>query len=695
MDPQKPSSTTSNFELRTSNSSPPDARRLTPDSCFNFLQEAFSRNIGLFTPAEQQTLFSSTVAIPGMGGVGGAHLITLTRTGIGKFNIADFDVFEPANINRQAGAAVPNFGRKKLAVMKEQALSINPYLNITEFPDGINEHNIDAFLEGVQVVVDGLDFFSFDIRRMLFNKAKEHGAHVVTAGPMGYSAALLVFAPHEGMTFDEYFAVTKDMPEEDRHLHFALGLSPRPTHIKYMDLTRVDLKSKAGPSLAIACQIAAGMAATETVRILLKKGKIRPVPHFFQFDPFLRKYRKGKLYFGNKNPIQLAKLRVVKHILEKKKNPFSVTAPELPKTAVSEDAVPQDVMEYILQAGIRAPSGDNCQPWKFSVDGNTIHLFLNRDADRSFFNVRQIASIISCGAVVENMKIAATRFGLKADVKLLSDPENPDAMARIHFTSDPAIKQDPLADAIWKRCTNRKMYKKRPLPEETLQALQEAVSGFDGVRLHLITDRKKLKKLAWLIYKTDRIRTEHRGLHEHLHRMIRWTKEEALEKRDGFYIKNLEAGLAGELFLKMTRPWWIMSIMNKTGMGRMVALHSYQGILNSPAAGLITADGMTTEDFLKGGQALERLWLFATQMGLAFQPMTAITLFWLRWILEGEKSFTIKHRRLLNRVWQDYLAIFTDDFFKKQSQVMLFRVGYAKVVHYTTLRKLDHFDEGI
>ncbi|MEA3417484.1 MAG: ThiF family adenylyltransferase, partial [Thermodesulfobacteriota bacterium] len=268
--------------------------------------------------AEQDKLSNAKVAIPGMGGVGGLHLITLVRTGVCKFHLADFDTFEPVNVNRQFGAQVPDFGRPKLEVMKEQALSVNPYLQIKEFPEGINNTNIDNFLNGVQVVLDGLDFFAFDARRLLFNRAREKGVYVITAGPLGFSSAMLIFSPHEGMSFDEYFNIVDRMEPQDQHLSFALGLAPRATHIKYMDLSRVDLESKAGPSLNIACQICSGMAATEAVRIILNKGRIKPVPYFFQFDPYAQKYRKGKLLMGNRNPIQRIKMIIVKHILKKK-----------------------------------------------------------------------------------------------------------------------------------------------------------------------------------------------------------------------------------------------------------------------------------------------------------------------------------------------------------------------------------------
>ena len=87
-------------------------------SAFNY-EKAFSRNIGWVSASEQQTLRGKRVAIAGLGGVGGAHLLTLTRLGIGAFHIADFDTFDIANFNRQAGAMTSTLGRKKSEVLAE------------------------------------------------------------------------------------------------------------------------------------------------------------------------------------------------------------------------------------------------------------------------------------------------------------------------------------------------------------------------------------------------------------------------------------------------------------------------------------------------------------------------------------------------------------------------------------------------
>jgi len=656
------------------------------DSKEAYMTEAFSRNIGLLTQAEQEKLSNAKVAIPGMGGVGGVHLITMVRTGVGRFHLSDFDTFEPANINRQFGARVPDFGRPKLEVMVEQVLSINPYIEIKEFPEGINNSNIDNFLDGVQVVLDGLDFFAFDTRRLLFNRAREKGIHVITAGPLGFSSAMLIFSPNKGMSFDEYFNIVEGMSEWNQHLAFFMGIAPRTTHLKYMELSRVDLDARAGPSLNIACQVCSAMAATEAVRIILNRGSVKPVPHFVQFDPYLQKYRKGYLLGGNRNPIQQLKKRVVGLLLRKNKARYRLSAPEFPAIKATPNNVPEEIIYYIIKAGIQAPSGDNAQPWKFSFEGNTILLYLDRDADRSFFNINQIASIISCGAVLENMRIAASALGLKTNISYMPRSGKDDLMAEVQLIHDEKQK-DPLSDFIWERHTNRKFYDRRPLSSSILNELQESISGFPGVRLHVVTEERHIKKLAELIYRADRIRTEHRTLHEHLCQMIRYTPEEASKKRDGLPLKNLEAGLAGEVFLKSTRSWQIMNIANRFGLGKMVAFHSFQGMINSSGAALLTVDGMDTKDFLKGGRALERIWLAITQKGLFLQPMTAITLFWLRWQLEGEKSFAMKHRKLLSGVWEKYRILFPGVDFSRNSHVMLFRLGYGEEIKYGTYRK--------
>src|SRR6478609_1414031 len=94
---------------------------------------AFSRNLGWVTPGEQQALRGKRVAIAGLGGVGGLHLLALARLGVGRFHLAEFDRFELANFNRQVGASMASLGLPKLEVMITLARNINPELEIVPF----------------------------------------------------------------------------------------------------------------------------------------------------------------------------------------------------------------------------------------------------------------------------------------------------------------------------------------------------------------------------------------------------------------------------------------------------------------------------------------------------------------------------------------------------------------------------------
>lgn len=653
-----------------------------------YFEQAFARNIGLLTEAEQRKLSRARVAIPGMGGVGGVHLITLARTGFGSFNIADFDVYEPANINRQYGATVQAFGQSKITIMKEQALSVNPYLDIRLFEEGISASNIDNFLDGVDVVLDGLDFFQFEIRRMLFKRAAEKGIYVITAGPMGYSSAMLIFSP-DGMGFDEYFNISETMTDKDKFLSFALGLSPKATHIKYMNLKKVDLKSKAGPSLNVACQICSGMAVTEAIKVILNKDKIKSVPHYIQYDPYLQTLKRGYLFLGNKNPLQRLKIKVVERIINKKKAVIKPDIPEKPDMILSPGKkIPDSVMKYLVRAGLQAPSGDNCQPWEFDIKRNRIDLYLDREKDRSFFNFNQAASLISCGAVLENIKIAASSFGINATIVLNEFFHKNDMVATINLAPAKS-KKDLLSHFIWKRHTNRKGYKKNIFDFSILQSVESCIAHIPGARISFVTDKDELRRLAYIIYKIDRIRTEFKPLHEHLMSMIRFSERESLETRDGFPLKNLEAGFAGETFLKVTKPWSIMNFINTIGLGRLVALNSYQGMINAAGAALITLDGTSEHGFVLGGRALERVWLTLTSHKVQMQPMAAPTLFYLRLMNEKGKSEFHKHHRQVLRLLQDeYQSLFKfSNCTVPGTQIMLFRFGFGDKCFHRTLRK--------
>jgi len=276
----------------------------------DYYERAFVRNLGIVSGEEQARLRESRVAIAGLGGLGGINFVTLVRMGIGGFNISDLDEFSIANINRQMGATSKTAGLQKVDVMASLARDIHPEVEIQAFPDGVHAGNIERFLTGADAVVDSIDFFALEPRKLLYRTARQLGKTVVFAAPIGFSGTLHVFSPR-GMSFDEYFDIRDDMSPYDQLVAFAVGLVPRGTHWGYMDTRKVDLASHSGPSISSACNIASGLLTTEVLAIILGRRSPAAAPHYVQFDPYRRIYRTGYLRWGNRGLLQRLKRWVV------------------------------------------------------------------------------------------------------------------------------------------------------------------------------------------------------------------------------------------------------------------------------------------------------------------------------------------------------------------------------------------------
>lgn len=269
---------------------------------FNY-DDAFSRNIGWVTELEQQRLRQSRVAIGGLGGVGGVHLLTLARLGIGRFSIADFDVFDIVNFNRQVGATVSSLKHPKIDVLADMVKDINPEVDLKLFSAGVQEDSLEAFLDDVDVYVDGLDFFAFSARQMTFSACERKNIPVVTAAPLGLGTALLVFGPG-GMPYEDYFGF-EGCDEMEMAIRFLVGLSPAMLQRGYVaDMSRVNLAERRGPSSIAACQLCAGVAAVETLKLLLGRGGVRLAPWGSQFDAYRMRYVRTWRPGGFRNPLQ-------------------------------------------------------------------------------------------------------------------------------------------------------------------------------------------------------------------------------------------------------------------------------------------------------------------------------------------------------------------------------------------------------
>lgn len=277
---------------------------------FNY-EEAFSRNLGWVTEEEQQILRGKKVAIAGMGGVGGIHLLTLVRLGVSHFHIADNDTFEVANFNRQVGAMMSTVGRSKIDVLAEMALDINPELQITKFDQGVTDDNVDDFLKDVDFYIDGLDFYVLQIRRKVFACCAELAIPAITAAPFGMGSGFLVFMPGK-MTFEEYFCL-EGLDPIDQQINFAAGLVPKGLHKKALiDPGRFDFSKQTAPSIFMGCEFCAAVVGVEVLKVILRRGKVYAVPFYHHFDCYTGRWKRGWLPGGNRNPILRVKVFALK-----------------------------------------------------------------------------------------------------------------------------------------------------------------------------------------------------------------------------------------------------------------------------------------------------------------------------------------------------------------------------------------------
>lgn len=584
--------------------------------------QAFSRNIGWVTPEEQEILRHKRIAIAGMGGVGGIHLLTLARLGIGAFHIADFDVFDIVNINRQVGATMPTLGKPKADILASMAKDINPELDIQVFPDGVNQNNLLEFFTGVDLYVDGLDFFAFSARQATFAACVKLGIPAITAAPLGMGAALLNFLPGS-MTFEEYF-LWGDLPEEEKALRFLLGLAPTGLHAPYLvDPSTINLAERRGPSTIMGCQLCAGVAATEALKILLNRDKVLAAPHGLHFDAYRNKlvhtWRPG----GNSNPIQRLGLSIARRRLNKKSSVITNTTESSSRNTAtpSQKMPPLTVIEQILDIARWAPSGDNTQPWRFEiVDDHHVVVHGFDTHDHCVYDLDGHPSQIALGALLETIYIAATGHGLLAIITRRTELPETTPTFDVRFLSDQNIKPDPLIPYIPCRSVQRRAMQTRPLSLEVKAALEAAI-GEKHTILWLEGTAKRWAA-ARLMFNNAKLRLTLPEAYQVHRNIIQWNARYSEDK-----VPDQALGL-DPVTLKIMQ--WVMKSWKRvdffnTFLAGTIAPRIQMDFIPGIACAahfVIQAREIprTMDDYISAGRAIQRFWLTLTQQGLVMQP---------------------------------------------------------------------------
>lgn len=170
--------------------------RVTPRDAFTqYYLERTDRNIGWITRKEQDLLHRSVIGIAGCGGMGGLLANIFLRLGVGEVRIADCEVFDESNINRQYAARRGTIGKSKALETARMVRAVSDDAALVVFPQGITEATADQFVDNCDVVCDEVEFWSLGSRLLLHRSARDAGVTVFNCNTVGFGTRLFRFDP--------------------------------------------------------------------------------------------------------------------------------------------------------------------------------------------------------------------------------------------------------------------------------------------------------------------------------------------------------------------------------------------------------------------------------------------------------------------------------------------------------------------
>lgn len=260
-----------------------------------------NRAVPIFTEDGLAVLRHKVVALAGLGGVGGGAFLALVRCGVSRFRLAENGIFDPPDMNRQAGAFGPTMGRPKLEVYVELARSINPDLELACFPEGVTGDNLERFLAGADVYVGVIDAEKgHDVKAMTSPLLEKHGLPMFTCGAVGFGALLVAHEPG-GMMPEAFWRLVQEQSDGRRELlpSFMGDFFNRPV----MDRIAGGYASGTLPTTAIGGLAANTLLACEVLTCLLRGTGLvdrEPVfaPRFSMVDFLNQKLVVGDVRLG-------------------------------------------------------------------------------------------------------------------------------------------------------------------------------------------------------------------------------------------------------------------------------------------------------------------------------------------------------------------------------------------------------------
>lgn len=251
----------------------------------------FARNGGFLSSREQRLIQEAVVVVAGVGGDGGEVVLMLARLGVQSFRLADPEVFELENTNRQAGCNTATIGQNKAEVIADEVRRINPAASVVVYAEGINSDNVGVFVDGATLVIDETEFTEHVLAVMLARECRKRDIPVVTGFNVGFGCIVTSFHPR-GSTLEKYLGLKdSDSLDEISTKEVSLGRwIPRlPRYAHEGVFRQVESGEISAPSVAAGVSLAAGYVLTEVMNNLTGRQKPIYAPKALWADAMERK----------------------------------------------------------------------------------------------------------------------------------------------------------------------------------------------------------------------------------------------------------------------------------------------------------------------------------------------------------------------------------------------------------------------
>lgn len=655
----------------------------------DFMQVRTNRNIYKITPEEQRRLAGKRIGVIGLS-VGHAIALTLAaERSCGALRLADFDVLELTNLNR-VRTGIHNLGVPKVIAAAREIAELDPFLQVTCFPEGITEATIDSFLTEhgrLDVLVEECD--SLDIKILARTKAKQLGMpvlmHTSDRGMVDIErfdrepqrSLLHGVIDHLGTTDLKNLTTEAKIP----YILAMLGIDTVSQRIK-ASMLEVEQTISTWPQLASAVTLGGAIVGDVARRVLLDQfhdsGR-----YCIDLDTLIT---------DQPAAMSPADVHTVPEV------PAALTQQEMRAIAKRIALPPAHTpchldhhrLHTLVEAATQAPSGGNNQPWQWLYYADALYLFRN-PSKTGLLDIGSTASYLALGAATENLVLQAHALGLHVHVESLVAPQHQLA-AVFRFAEDAHIfaeteahECDPLATYIPLRTTNRTLGTRQPIQPEVLQHLQQVAHTMEGAELTCVTSDAGLAACGEIAAAAERLRLLNRRGHHDFVREIRWTAEEAQMTRDGLDLATIELTPAEQVGLHIARSWPVVAQVKAWGGGGAFEKLARKAIDAASCVGLLTMPQSSLRDFFNGGRALERVWLAATQHHLALQPIASAPFLFAHLHHAQESGFDEQAVQELRHLREQFVACFPI-VETQHGAILLFRLAIADAPAVTSLR---------